>query len=85
MTTVDSAPRFSAAEAEEVALRNFGFAAAASPLPSERDQNFLLTAASGERLVLKIANPRISRCKTRPCSISPLGEGRAQDREYMRI
>jgi 4-aminobutyrate aminotransferase-like enzyme/Ser/Thr protein kinase RdoA (MazF antagonist) len=57
MTTVDSAPRFSAAEAEEVALRNFGFAAAASPLPSERDQNFLLTAASGERRVLKIANP----------------------------
>jgi 4-aminobutyrate aminotransferase-like enzyme/Ser/Thr protein kinase RdoA (MazF antagonist) len=57
MTTVDSAPRFSAGEAEEIARRVFGFTGLASPLPSERDQNFLLTVVSGERRILKIANP----------------------------
>ena|SRR5215213_617543 len=35
--------------------------ASASKLPSERDQNFLLTASSGERFVLKIANTSESR------------------------
>jgi len=57
MTTVENAPRFTTAEAEDIALRVFGYAAAASPLPSERDQNFLLTTATGTRRILKIANP----------------------------
>ena len=57
MTTVSQAPRFDAAEAEELGRRLFGFSGVASPLPSERDQNFLLSSASGERRVLKIANP----------------------------
>jgi 4-aminobutyrate aminotransferase-like enzyme/Ser/Thr protein kinase RdoA (MazF antagonist) len=35
--------------------------AEASPLPSERDQNFLLQTEEGERFVLKIANHRESR------------------------
>ncbi|HKG45556.1 MAG TPA: phosphotransferase [Pyrinomonadaceae bacterium] len=39
----------------------FGMRASASKLPSERDQNFLLTASSGERFVLKIANTSESR------------------------
>jgi 4-aminobutyrate aminotransferase-like enzyme/Ser/Thr protein kinase RdoA (MazF antagonist) len=57
MTTVESAPRFVPAEAEEIARAFFGFSGSASSLPSERDQNFLLASASGERRVLKIANP----------------------------
>jgi Ser/Thr protein kinase RdoA (MazF antagonist) len=50
------APRFDAAGAEHLAREVYGVNAAASPLPSERDQNFLLTATSGDRYVLKIAN-----------------------------
>ncbi|MBN1939647.1 MAG: aminotransferase class III-fold pyridoxal phosphate-dependent enzyme [Candidatus Aminicenantes bacterium] len=57
MTTVSQAPRFEPVEAEEIGRRLFGFSGKASPLPSERDQNFLLTAETGERRVLKIANP----------------------------
>jgi 4-aminobutyrate aminotransferase-like enzyme/Ser/Thr protein kinase RdoA (MazF antagonist) len=34
----------------------YGLQASATPLPSERDQNFLLQTPSGERFVLKIAN-----------------------------
>jgi 4-aminobutyrate aminotransferase-like enzyme len=34
----------------------FGIETSATPLPSERDQNFLLTTAAGDRFVLKIAN-----------------------------
>jgi 4-aminobutyrate aminotransferase-like enzyme/Ser/Thr protein kinase RdoA (MazF antagonist) len=49
-------PRFSADDAVAMALRHYGLVAAAQPLPSERDQNFLLAEAGGERFVLKIAN-----------------------------
>jgi 4-aminobutyrate aminotransferase-like enzyme/Ser/Thr protein kinase RdoA (MazF antagonist) len=49
-------PEFSAAEAEELAARHYGVAAAATPLPSERDQNFRLDSGGGERWVLKIAS-----------------------------
>lgn len=34
----------------------YGLKATATPLPSDRDQNFRLTTAAGERYVLKIAN-----------------------------
>ena len=37
-------PRLTPAEAEEIARREFGLEGRASPLPSERDQNFLLQA-----------------------------------------
>jgi len=50
------APRFLAADAVRLARDIYGIEAAASALPSERDQNFLLEAAAGERFVLKIAN-----------------------------
>ena len=42
--------------AQAIAEKYFGIQASASELPSERDQNFLLTAAGGEKFVLKIAN-----------------------------
>jgi Ser/Thr protein kinase RdoA (MazF antagonist) len=48
-------PQFTAAEAEQLALREYALAATASALPSERDQNFLLATAAGERFVLKFA------------------------------
>jgi len=49
-------PAFSASQAELLACVRFGIAATATVLPSERDQNFLLTTGDGERFVLKIAN-----------------------------
>jgi 4-aminobutyrate aminotransferase-like enzyme/Ser/Thr protein kinase RdoA (MazF antagonist) len=51
-----TAPRFDIADAARIAWHLYGIDAVAEPLPSERDQNFLLTTTSGERRVLKIAN-----------------------------
>jgi Ser/Thr protein kinase RdoA (MazF antagonist) len=42
--------------AQAIAEKHFGIQASARELPSERDQNFLLTARDGEKFVLKIAN-----------------------------
>ena len=56
MARVDKAPRFSAEEAVQFARKLYGLDAAASPLPSERDQNFHLRDAAGAQFVLKIAN-----------------------------
>jgi 4-aminobutyrate aminotransferase-like enzyme/Ser/Thr protein kinase RdoA (MazF antagonist) len=51
----DSAvPRFSVAEAVDYAQSLFGLAASAAALAGERDQNFALTTARGEKFVLKI-------------------------------
>lgn len=50
-----STPRFTLKEAADLATRAFGVIAIASPLPSERDQNFALTNAAGTKFVLKIA------------------------------
>ena len=50
------APSITAAAAAAIALEQYGIAASASPLPSERDQNFLLKTAAGERFVLKMSN-----------------------------
>src|SRR5690242_3158234 len=47
--------------AQAIAEKCFGIQATARELPSERDQNFLLTAGDGERFVLKIANLREER------------------------
>lgn len=49
-------PRFDLASAESIALDLFGLSATATTLPSERDQNFLLSVDGEPRLVLKIAN-----------------------------
>ena len=56
MSLLAHAPRFDTAQAEHFARTLYRLDAFASPLPSERDQNFLLRTAAGERYVLKIAN-----------------------------
>jgi len=53
---LDSIPRFTAAEALAVAMKDYGIDGEVSRLPSERDQNFLITDPGGEKFVLKIAN-----------------------------
>lgn len=49
-------PAFSLVEASNLALELYGLDCQAKALPSERDQNFLLTDADGREWVLKIAN-----------------------------
>jgi len=49
-------PRFSEGRAASLARELFGVAGSARSLPSERDQNFLITTDSGEACVLKIAS-----------------------------
>ena len=49
-------PAFSTSDAVNMASHRFGIEAHAKVLVSERDQNFRLTTASGERYTLKIAN-----------------------------
>jgi Ser/Thr protein kinase RdoA (MazF antagonist)/murein DD-endopeptidase MepM/ murein hydrolase activator NlpD len=57
MRLLEHAPRLSVDSAKAVALEQFGVnAKMVSQLPSERDQNFLLATASGERFVLKVSN-----------------------------
>ena len=56
MHLLEYTPAFDVDFAAAVADRSFGIRASASPLPSERDQNFLLTNGAGEKFVLKIAN-----------------------------
>jgi 4-aminobutyrate aminotransferase-like enzyme/Ser/Thr protein kinase RdoA (MazF antagonist) len=53
-------PTFSTADAERLARDHFGLRGTATPLASERDQNFLIDANT-RRAVLKIANPEESR------------------------
>lgn len=56
MSLLQQAPQFDAPGAVQLARALYGIDAAASPLPSERDQNFLLTSSAGDRFILKIAN-----------------------------
>jgi Ser/Thr protein kinase RdoA (MazF antagonist) len=56
MSLLRQSPRFDVAGAARLAHDMFELDATASPLPSERDQNFLVTTPAGERYVLKIAN-----------------------------
>lgn len=49
-------PRFSPSEAELLARKLYRIETMARPLPSERDQNFHLTADSGSEYVLKISS-----------------------------
>ena len=53
--TTGTTPQLDAPEAARIALEIFGLRAKVAPLPSERDQNFLLDAGTGRRFVLKIA------------------------------
>ena len=56
MSLLAHSPAFSVPDAERIARDLCGVDATASPLTSERDQNFLLRAGRGESFVLKIAN-----------------------------
>jgi 4-aminobutyrate aminotransferase-like enzyme/Ser/Thr protein kinase RdoA (MazF antagonist) len=57
MSLLRQAPTFDAAAASRLARELYGLDATATPLPSERDQNFLLTACpNGRQFVLKVAN-----------------------------
>ena len=58
---LEHAPRFDVEAAVKIADEFFGLCARAQSLPSERDQNFLLTDREGEKFVLKIANALESR------------------------
>ena len=49
-------PRLTSEQAAEIAGERFGIQATARELPSERDQNFLLTRPSGQQEILKISN-----------------------------
>ncbi|MEL7496988.1 MAG: aminotransferase class III-fold pyridoxal phosphate-dependent enzyme [Planctomycetota bacterium] len=51
-------PQFSIESAADIAREHFGRDGEVSSLPSERDQNFKITAADGQAFVLKIANPQ---------------------------
>ena len=50
------APSFDAETAAAIASKHFGTQGVARQLPSERDQNFLITNSAGKKFVLKIAN-----------------------------
>ncbi|HKR11135.1 MAG TPA: phosphotransferase [Pyrinomonadaceae bacterium] len=54
-------PAFDVDSARVAVEEIFGISATARALPSERDQNFLLTTEAGEKFVLKIANALESR------------------------
>jgi len=56
MSLLQQAPRLDLAGAARLAHDLYALDASAASLPSERDQNFLLTTAAGDRYVLKVAN-----------------------------
>jgi len=53
---LESIPRVAPAEALAAAELEYGIVGEISPLPSERDQNYLISDAHGGKFVLKIAN-----------------------------
>ena len=61
MQLLEYTPDFDVDIAAAIAGDHFGLRVRAQPLPSERDQNFLLTNEAGEKFVLKIANALESR------------------------
>ena len=61
MQLLEHTPDFDVDTAAAIAAEHFGIRARAHALPSERDQNFLLTNDAGEKFVLKIANALESR------------------------
>lgn len=58
---LEHAPQFDVAGAERLARDHFAVVGSATPLTSERDQNFLIERAGGSPIVLKIANAGESR------------------------
>ncbi len=53
---LEHAPHYDTSAAVALGEQLYGIRASATQLPSERDQNFLLTSESGEKFVLTIAN-----------------------------
>ena len=60
-TVLEHTPRIDVEAIVKIADEFFGIRARVQSLPSERDQNFLLTDRTGEKFVLKIANGLESR------------------------
>ena len=56
MSTVLFSPKFSTLQSETIVKELFGISGSSELLPSERDQNFLITTGTSEKYVLKIAN-----------------------------
>jgi len=56
MSILEYTPRFTTDDAARMARELFGVDGVASPLPSDRDQNFRLTTGQGGGFVLKLAN-----------------------------
>jgi len=56
MSLFQHVPTFHNEEVIKLAKHLYGVSCVAKQLPSERDQNFLLTSETGDRFVLKIAN-----------------------------
>jgi Ser/Thr protein kinase RdoA (MazF antagonist) len=56
MSLLQFRPRLTTVNAQQLAQNHYQLTAVATPLPSDRDQNFLLTTESGQKYVLKIAN-----------------------------
>jgi 4-aminobutyrate aminotransferase-like enzyme/Ser/Thr protein kinase RdoA (MazF antagonist) len=56
MSLLEHKPCFGQEEAVHWVWELYGIRGKATPMPSERDQNFLLKAETGKRFVLKIAN-----------------------------
>src|ERR1700687_4915617 len=61
MLLLEHTPSCSFEAATALAEKLYGLSASATPLPGERDQNFLLATVNGEKFVLKIANALESR------------------------
>ena len=61
MTLLRYTPAFDVEAAKAIAYDFFGLRATSRKLPSERDQNFLLTDRANEKFVLKISNALESR------------------------
>ena len=56
MSLLKHTPQFTEQDAVSIVKDLYGIQATAAPLPSERDQNFLMSAEAGDCFVLKIAN-----------------------------
>lgn len=56
MPLLEHAPDWNVGDVKTLVEHLYGISTTATPLPSERDQNFLLQTEGGEKFVLKIAN-----------------------------
>ena len=57
MIRIQNRPDLDAAEALAAVNEHYGLGGTLSPLPGERDCNFLLTDSDGSRYVVKVSSP----------------------------